>query len=61
MLVLGGAKVPSVSERDTVAKAEDRERIRNHVRTVLARLAKYLKEQKAKQNGPMHDQDLPSE
>jgi hypothetical protein len=53
--------MPSMSERDTVDNAEDRERIRNHVRTVLARLAKYLKEQKAKQNGPMHDQDLPSE
>jgi hypothetical protein len=52
--------VPSITERDTVTNAEDRERIRNHVRTVLSRLAKYLKE-KAKQNGPMHDQDLPSE
>jgi hypothetical protein len=31
------------------------------VRTVLSRLAEYLKEQKAKQNGPMRDQDPPSE
>jgi hypothetical protein len=50
-----------MSERDTATSAEDRERIRTHVRTVLSRLAEYLKEQKAKQNGAMRDQDPPSE
>jgi hypothetical protein len=50
-----------MSERDTVTNAEtnaeDRERIRNHVRTVLSRLAEYLKEQ----SGPVRDQDPPSD
>jgi hypothetical protein len=46
-----------MSERDRVNKAEDRERIRNHVRTVLSRLAEHLKEQKATENGPTPDPD----
>ena len=50
-----------MSERDTVNDAEDRERIRNHVRTVLSRLAELLKEKQAKENGAMRDQDQPSE
>ncbi len=44
-----------MSERDTVTNAEGRERIRNHVRTVLSRLTEHLKEQKAKENGPTRD------
>jgi hypothetical protein len=48
-----------MSERDTITKAEDRERIRNHVRAVLSRLAQHLKEQKAKENGPTRRADLP--
>jgi hypothetical protein len=55
----GGGEVPSMSERDTITKAEDRERIRNHVRAVLSRLAQHLKEQKAKENGPTRRADPP--
>jgi hypothetical protein len=48
-----------MSERDTVNNAEDRERIRNHVRTVLLRLTEYLKEQKATEKGLTRDQAPP--
>ena len=48
-----------MSERDTVTTAEDRERIRKHVLTMLSRLREYLKEKQAKENGSPRDQDPP--